>query len=313
MELEHTMSLSIEETIAHLGDSAKPLCSSKLIELSNLNSEGLGLLEQAWATIEPKRRRQIVYRLVELAEDNFELDFDNVFRNCLKDQDAEVRCRAIEGLWENEEPSLINPLVNLLEHDSSEKVQAVAATALGKFAMLAEHEKLRSFHKSEICQALLTVIGDESKPIELRRRALEAVSPLSLPQVSRTIMEAYQSRNPKFKVSAIYAMGRNCDPSWLPILLRELAGADAEMRYEAVVACGQLGEEEAAPCLIELINDPDTDVCLVAIQALGEIGGSEAKGCLEECLNNPSELIRQAAVQALHELETWEDSLTFRI
>ena len=313
MELEHTISLPIEETIAHLRNIANPLRNSRLIELSNLNSEELGLLGQTWAAIEPKRRRQIVYRLVELAEDNFELDFDNIFRNCLKDKDAEVRCKAIEGLWESEEPSLINPLINLLEHDSSEKVQATAATALGKFAILAEHEKLRSCHKSKICQALLAVIDDESKPIEVRRRALEAASPLSLPQVNRAIMEAYQSRNPKFRVSAIYAMGRNCDPSWLPILLRELASADAEKRYEAVVACGELGEEEAVPCLIKLISDSDIDVRLVAIHALGEIGGSEAKACLEECLNNPSELIRQAAEQALHELETWEDPSSFRI
>ncbi len=307
------MSLSIEETITNLSNSANPLPGSKLIELSSLNSEELGLLKQAWAAIEPKQRRQIVYRLVELAEDNFELYFDNIFKNCLKDPDAEVRCKAIEGLWESEEPSLINPLVNLLGNDSSEKVQAAAAEALGKFAMLAEHEKLRSCHKAKICQALLTVIGDESKLIEVRRRALESASPLSLPQVNRAIMEAYQSDNPKLRVSAIYAMGRNCDPSWLSILLKELASVDAEMRYEASVACGELGEEEAVPGLAELTSNPDTDVRLAAIQALGKIGGSEAKGCLEKCLSNPSELIRQAAEQALHELEAWQAPLTFRV
>lgn len=127
----------IEETIADLVNSDKPLLSSKLAKLSNLNPEELGVLERVWATIEPKRRRQIVSRLVELAEDDFELNFDSIFKNCLRDQDAEVRSKAIEGLWENEEPSLINPLINLLGQDSSEKVQAAAATALGKFVMLA--------------------------------------------------------------------------------------------------------------------------------------------------------------------------------
>jgi len=307
------MSLPIEETIAELGNSANLLLSSKLIELSNLDSTELEFLEQVWAEIELKRRRQIVSRLVELAEDNFELDFDNIFRNCLRDRDAEVRCKAIEGLWENEEPSLISPLVNLLEDDSSEKVRVAAATALARFAMLAEHEKLRSCHKTEICQALLTVIDDESKPVEVRRRALEAASPLSLPLVNEAIMRAYQSDNPKLRVSAIYAMGKNCDPSWLPTLLKELVSTDAEMRYEAAVACGESGEEEAVSGLIELVNDPDTDVRQVAIKALGEIGGSEAKGYLEECLNNPSELIRQSAVQALHEFEVWEDPLSFKI
>ncbi len=305
------MSLPIEETIADLGNCDKPLLSSRLTQLSNLNSEELEFLERAWATIEPKRRRQIIYRLVELAEDNFELNFDSIFRSCLKDQDAEVRSKAIEGLWESEEASLINPLINLLEQDSSEKVQAAAATALGKFAMLAELKKLGSSHTSRVCQALLTVIGDKSKPIEVRRRALEAAAPLSLSQVKKTIMEAYQSHNPKLRTSAIYAMGRNCDYSWLPMLLKELGSADAEMRYEAAGACGELGEEEAAAPVMELINDPDTDVQLAAIQALGKMGGSEAKGCLKECLNNPSEVIRQAAGQALDELEAAEDPFSF--
>ena len=143
------MPLPIEETIADLGNCDKPLSSSRLIYLSNLNSAEMALFEQAWAAIEPERRRPIISRLVELAEDNFEFDFDSIFRRCLNDEDAEVRCKAIEGLWESEETSLINPLINLVEQDYSEKVQAAAATALGKFALLAELGKLRSCHASK--------------------------------------------------------------------------------------------------------------------------------------------------------------------
>ena len=307
------MSLPIEETIADLGNSDKPLLSSRLAELSNLNSEELALFEQAWAAIEPKRRRQIMYRLVELAEDNFELDFDSIFKSRLKDRDAEVRSKAIEGLWESEEASLIDPLIILLNQDSSEKVQATAATALGKFAMLAELKKLRPSHKSKVCQALLTVIDDKSKPIEVKCRALEAAAPLSLPQMKKAIVEAYQSSNPKLRTSALFAMGKSCNHSWLPILLKELASVDAEMRYEAAGACGELGEKEAAPYLLELISDPDVDVQLAAIQALGKIGGPEAKDCLERCLNNPSEIIQQAAEQALYQLEAGEEPLSFQI
>jgi len=297
----------IEGTIADLGNSSKPLSSSKLAKLSNLNPEELGFLKRVWATIEPKRRRQVVSRLVELAENDFELNFDSIFKNCLGDQDAEVRSKAIEGLWENEEPSLINPLINLLGQDSSEKVQAAAATALGKFIMLAEHKKLRSCHVSKVCQALLTAIGDKSKPIEVKRRALEAASPISLPQVERAITEAYQSHNAKLRISSIYAMGKSCNPSWLPILLKELGSADTEIRYEAAGACGELGEEEAAPRLIKLVNDLDIELQLAAIRALGKIGGTEAKNCLEQCLDDSSEAIQQAAEQALHKLEVGEE------
>jgi HEAT repeat protein len=307
------MSLPIEETIAELANSDKALLNSKLAELSNLSSEELTLFEQAWATFEPKRRRQIMYRLVELAEDNFELDFDSIFKSRLKDPDDKVRSKAIEGLWESEEASLIGPFIRLLEKDASEEVQAAAATALGKFAMMAELKKLRPSHKAKICQALLTAIDDQGKPIEVKRRALEAAAPLSLPQMEKAIVAAYKSGQPKLRTSALFAMGKNCNHSWLPILLKELSNADAEVRYEAAGACGELGEKEAAPYLVELITDPDVDVKLAAIRALGKIGGPEAKDCLEQCLNEPGEVVRQAAEQALNELEAGEDPLSFRI
>jgi len=307
------MSLPIEEIIADLVSTEQALRSSSLVDLSNLSSEELELLQQAWANIEPKQRRRIIYRLVELAEDNCELDFDNIFRDCLKDQDAEVRGKAVEGLWESEDPSLINLFINLLEQDSSENVQVAAATALGKFAMLAELNKLRSGYTSRICQALLGVISDENRDVEVRRRALEAVAPLNLPQVREIIKEAYHSHSRKFEISAIYAMGKNCNRSWLPVLLEELSSADTEIRYEAVAACGELGEEEAAHYLMKLIGDPDVDVQVAVLRALGKIGGSEAKSCLQQCSKNPSEVICQAAGQALNELEAEERPFTPRM
>ncbi len=310
--MEPPMSLPIEEMIASLSNPDKSLANSSLAQLSSLSSEELKPLDEAWETIEPKRRRQIMYRLVELAEDNFELNFDSIFKSRLKDSDEEVRSAAIEGLWESEETSLIDQLINLLEEDSSEKVQAVAATALGKFALLAELRKLRSSHKSKISKALLTTINNEGKPLEVKRRALEAAAPLSLPQMKQAITEAYNSSNSKLKISALFAMGRSCNRSWLPVLLRELTSTDTEMRYEAAGACGELGEKEAVPYLIELVGDHDVEVQLAAIKALGKIGASEAKGCLEQCLDNPNEIVHQAAKQALYELEGGEEPLSFQ-
>ncbi|NOQ17786.1 MAG: PBS lyase, partial [Dehalococcoidales bacterium] len=117
------MLLPIEEIITDLADSDRPLLNSSLADLSNIIPEELSFLKEVWPTIKPERRRQIVSRLVELAEDNFELDFDSTFKNCLSDHDAEVRSKAIEGLRENEEPSLINTLIALMEQDNSKLVQ----------------------------------------------------------------------------------------------------------------------------------------------------------------------------------------------
>lgn len=306
------MALTIEKTIAELADHEKPLLGSNLAKLSDLSSEELEIFEHTWLTIKPERRKQILSRLVGLAKDNFELDFDNIFKLCLKDQDAEVRNKAIQGLWESEEVSLINPLIKLLEQDTSEKVQSVAATALGKFALLAELRKLRPSHATNISRALLSVITDRNKPTEVKRRALEAAAPLSLPQVSKAIMEAYQSHDPKLRASAIYAMGKNCNSSWLPTLLTELDSTNAKLRYEATKACGELGEEKAVPRLIGLINDPDIEIQLAAIQALGKIRGDEAEEPLQQCLTHADETIREAAQQALKKLEAEEDPFSFR-
>jgi len=303
----------IDEIISELQNSDKPLSSVKLTELSSINSEELQLFKEVWPTIERKRRQQAVSRLVELAEENFELDFDNVFKNCLDDPDAEVRSRAIDGLWENEEPSLINTLLNLLEHDRSERVQAAAAAALGRFVMLAEHQKLHSNYSSKIYQALLAAIGDNSQALEVRRRALEAIAPIGSPKVEKAISEAYHNGHPKLRSSSIYAMGKNCNPTWLPILLKELANADAEIRYEAAGACGEIGEEEAVPYLTNLVEDPDLEVQLATIQALGKIGGTEAKNRLEQCLDDDSEVVQQAAEQALRELNEGEEPLSFSL
>ncbi|MFC2018703.1 HEAT repeat domain-containing protein [Chloroflexota bacterium] len=299
------------ENMAQLADPGQPLSSSKLAELSNLDSTDLKLVEQVWAQTATKRRRQIVHRLAELVEDNLELNFDSIFKLCLKDPDEEVRRQAIEGLWENEEASLIGTLIDLLKQDSSETIQAQAAIALGKFAMLGEENKLRSCHTARLYQALLATLDDKNRPINVRCRALEAAAPLSLPEIESAIEKAYQSNHPQLKTSAIYAMGKNCSPYWLPILLKEMSSPDAETRYEAAGACGELEDEIAVPHLIILTADPDSKVQMAAIGALGNIGGSESKVGLEQCRSDPNTAIQQAAEEALHQIELETDSLPF--
>jgi len=303
----------LEKYLAELCDESKPLVSPKLANLSALSPEEQRLFLEAWAKMGFKRRRQIASRLVELAEENFKLNFDDTFLACLQDRDEIVRVKSIEGLWECENRFLIDPLITMLREDSKESVRAAAAIALGKFAMLAELGKLRPDEGAKVERALLDVIDDQEEQLEVRRRAIEAIAPLSLPKVTEIIQQAYQSDDPRIRVSAIYAMGRNNDPAWLPMLVKELSSPDAEIRFEAAGACGELGEESAMPHLARLIHDLDSQVQLSAIAALGQIGGSEAEAALQECLNHPNEHIRQAAGEALEELGLGKDPFSFRL
>lgn len=302
----------VEEILAELGDSEKPLASARLVELSHLTPEEAGLLNRAWPEIETRRRRQIMEMLVELAEANPQLDFDIILRNRLRDPDEAVRNKAIEGLWESEDSSLINTFIEMMQKDNSPAVQAAAAQNLGRFALMAEFNRIRPEYKTRLGQALLAIFDDPKRELDVRRRALESLAPLNLPQTRPAISRAYHSAVPRLKTSAIYAMGKNCDPSWLDILLKEIENPDAETRYEICQACGEIGDGGAVPYLARRTKDPDAEVRLAAITALGKIGGAEAKECLKKCLKTDSDAIKDAAQAALDELESDEDPFSLR-
>lgn len=304
--------MSLERILAELSDESKPLASRRLCDLSALSAEELGLFRETWAKIGVARRQQIMDKLVALAEENCRLDFNDIFRACLNDPDEIVRVKSIEGLWECEDRSLIDFLITLLREDSKKSVRAAAAMALGRFAMLAELEKLRPEDGEKVQVALLSAIENQEEQLEVRRRAIEAISPLSLPKVKDIICQAYDSDNAKMRASALYAMGRNCDPAWLSTLIKELASCDVEMRFEAAEACGELGSDEVAPHLVRLISDIDSQVQLSAIAALGHIAGSEAEEALRKCLEHPDEHIREAAKEALEEVEQSGEPFSFK-
>lgn len=305
--------MSLERYLAELRDEGKPLTYSRLANLSNLSAEELTLFLGVWAGVSVTRQRKMMSRLVELAEENPNLNFDDIFAACLNDPDAEVRLSCIEGLWECESRSIIQPLITLLREASEETVRAAAAIALGRFALLSELGKLRPEDGVRVEQALLSAIEDGGEELEVHRRAIEAIAPLNLEKVKDIIHQAYISDNAKMRASAIYAMGRNGDPCWLPILVKELASPDAEIRFEAAAACGQLAEEEAVPHLARLIDDIDGQVQLCAFAALAQIGGSEAEEVLHRCLEHAEEKIRQAAREALEEMEFEKDPFSFRL
>jgi HEAT repeat protein len=303
----------LAEILAHIADSTLLFSNAELGELSDLNSDEVKKFEAAWARMDTERKRQILARLAELTEDNFELNFDRIYRSAIYDADDAVRREAVEGLWENCEPSLVRPLLRLVQQDPAAEVRSAAATALGRFSLLAEHQKISAENRLRISQTLLAVIHNKDEPVEVRRRALEAIAPLSLPDVTQAIWEAYRREEPGLRISSVYAMGRNCDLLWMPTVLKEMDDDDPEMRYEAATAAGELGEAEAVPRLIELTVDTDMEVKLAAILALSKIGGQEAKQRLRTLMTNKSKAVREAAKHAITEIEAYEEPADPRI
>ncbi len=300
-----------EKSLAELGESTRPMRYSGLGPFSDMSPEELTLFKGVWAGIGAERRYKVLSRMASLAEERSEFSFDSVMECCLADPDERLRVKAIEGLWETPHVSHIPLLTGLLRQDKAEGVRDAAATALGKFALMAELQELRQSYAQEVSHALLTVFHDRRESLEVRRRALEAIAPMTLPDVVEIIQEAYRSGNAGLKASAIYAMGQNCDPIWLPLLQEELNNLDSEVRFEAAGACGELGEEEAVPSLVGLLADGDIQVRLAAIESLGKLGGGRAREALVRCLQDADSDTCQAAADVLEEIEASENDLLF--
>lgn len=281
-----------------------------LMQLSDLRPRQLEGFLEVWLRAPVNRRRTVVSMLTELAEDNFELFFDQIFQAVLADPDPEVRRLAAEGLWENDDITVADRLLELLRSDPDAGVRAQAATTLGHFAYLAEMGELAPVDAQRIGRALLAAAQDRSAPLEVRRRALEAVAFYSAdPAVKELIIASYEEPDVKMRASALYAMGRNCDARWSPIILRALESAEPELRFEAARAAGELEDRRAVPRLLGLLEDTDPEVRLEAIAALGKIGGPQAKAALLRLTEHEDQRTSEAAADALDEAMFAEDPL----
>ena len=96
-----------------------------------------------------------------MAEADFEVNFNEVFRVGLADEDAQVRTASIEGLWEDEDVSLIPHLIACLKEDENVTVRAAAATSLGRFVLLGELGKIHTDFYTPAYDALLAAYRDE--------------------------------------------------------------------------------------------------------------------------------------------------------
>jgi len=299
----------LRETLRSLGTSSEYAPSSLLYHLSGLERRQMDEWDEVWSEIHPARRTHIIRRLVELAEDDFAVDFNEIFRRVMDDPEPEVRAQAIEGLWEDERPDLVKPLLEHLNRDPSVLVQAAAASSLGRYVLLGELEELDASLAQLITEALFRVIASPRRDPEVRRRAVESVSFSSDARTREVIHRAYNDPDERMQASALLAMGRSADSYWQGTVVLELDNPNPEMRYEAARAAGELETPLAVHSLIRLIDDPDREVQEVAIWALGQIGGDEARAALIRCCQSEDELVAEAAEEALAEIDLF-DGLT---
>jgi hypothetical protein len=292
----------LETVLGQLADETRPVRSIDLSRLSDLARAEAARFDSAWTELSTARRMEIIATMVERAETDIQLNFHAILRLCLSDADGQIRRVAVDGLWEDEKPSLIGQLATLLAHDPVPGVRAAAATSLGRFVLLGVLGEITEAAARQAERALRVAWLRDQEPNEVRRRVLESLAYVADPTVGDLIEIAYRDSDRLMRQSAVLAMGRSADSRWREPVLAELQSRDPEMRFEATVSAGELALAAAVQPLINLMDDADGNISEAAALALGKIGGRTAKRALEQAVSGTDERLAQAAEEALEEL-----------
>lgn len=284
------------ESLANIEESGI-LPAGVVYSLADLDGSDFDAFMAGWAQIPANKRVRTVRTLGELCESNYDLSYEHLAYAFFEDENAEVRANAIDLLWFDTTERLFYRLMRMAD-EPSPIVRAAALSALGRFIYEAEMEEFNLALADKARDYAIDRFYDYMEDINVRRRALEAVSQGTHEAVNDMIKEAYDSPEKDMQVSAVFAMGASCDDKWSKPVLIELDSESPEMRFEAARAAGSLALEEAVPMLIHLANEPDYEVKVQSILALGEIGTNEAK----RALSNIAEAASEAEDEDLVEL-----------
>jgi HEAT repeat protein len=278
------MSTDLQHLLDALADASRPVVDGMLEAASDLDAAGLQAFQAGWSTWEPARKLELLEHMGQLADENIEINFDRVNRLALGDREPRVRRRAIQNLWECEDPSLGERLAALLGADPSAEVRAAAAAALGRFVYMGEVDEIDERLLRQVEDRLLAAQRDED--LAVRLRSLESLGYSSRPEVAELIETAYRSRQEPQMQSALKAMARSASPVWEEAVVENLHHAAPGLRTEATRAAGELELRATVDDLIELTDDAIDDVRLAAIWSLAQIGGEAATQALTRLLES---------------------------
>jgi HEAT repeat protein len=264
-----------------LSEGSEPLSADQVALLSDLSVDDRRTFLASWPVVPRNRRLQLLEQMGRLANERFELNFDAVDLAALSDPDPAVRSVAIRNLWENEDPSLAERLLRLLNTDPEPEPVRAAATALGHFVLIGELGRLVEAQLARIVSGLLSIASSGSDEIA-RRSSVASLGYSSQPEATLAIQQAFDAGTDDWRSAALVAMGRSSNPDWAKTILAMLRDPAPRLRMEAARACGELELEAASADLIDLLEDSDSGVRRAAIWSLGQVGGKPAYQALQQ-------------------------------
>lgn len=291
----------------------KVLEENAMRAFSDLSGEKLEGWTSAWQHLAGERRIAVMEQLRDFAEEDFEQDFNALYRAGLADVEERVRLAALDGLFEDEHPSLISPLTALLKNDASEAVRAAAAESLGRFVLLGESDGMTQPRRDQVYAALMRALLVEPAGSLVHRRALESLAYVTNEEMDFQIRDAFNSQDDLLRLSAIVAMGHSNNRAYKDMVRNELRSISPAVRREAARASGALEDEKAVPELAQLLDDPEESVRFSALDALAEIGSNEARRLLEAAAESEDDDFAAHAEEALEELDFWHGEIDFSL
>lgn len=231
----------------------------------------------------------------------------------LDDPDAQVRAEAVSCLWHTADPMWIEELLTKSQRDPDLDVRTRAISTLGHYIVDAEIELFsdtdsdeRALSESDVQRVvdfLFETAQNALLSVDERRYSIEALAFLDDPEVDELIEWSYSQNDPRYRASALFAMGRGGNLRWTDHVLMEMHSANREVQYEAVRAAGELGLQEATEDLIRLVRGRGVEKALRlrAIYSLGEAGDDRAYPVLEELCHARDREVREAAREAAEE------------
>jgi HEAT repeat protein len=277
--------LPFQKTINELIEGKKGLSRASLRDFSDIDSESLDALLEAWPRIAPDRKRLLLKELQTLADNDTLVCFDDFARAILNDPNVQVRTGAIHLLKECDDAKLVPIYLKMLSNDQEANARKAAAAALGKFVQLGELEEIPKKTQRRIEEALLEKAYSEDDA-SVRRQALESVGYSPRPEVITLIESAFQRENPDWQASALLAMGHSSDERWEKEVLPKLLDDNPHVQLAAIEAAGELGISSAREILLKLlIEEENDDLASTAIWSLSQIGGEDVQVYLEGLLD----------------------------
>jgi HEAT repeat protein len=270
-------------------------------DLSDLSRASADRLAERWLELSLELRTALVREMVNRFESDIEHHFDRALIAALSDEVVDVKLVAFEGLTDTTDNRLLEYLIQRLPHEDSAPVRAAGARVTGQFVLQAELGAIDQLQTDRLREMVMSIVEDDPDG-DVRLRMLESAGYFANdPEVVDAITDAWESGSHDEQVSAIRAMGHQCDPRWLDIVLEQLRSDEPEIRFEAARATATVGGQSIVPQIVALTEDEDVEVQMAAIASLGALGGDTAIATLRALEQSESVAIADAAGAAVEE------------